>query len=357
MLLDWLSETKQARLRLKTAIIGRDPVILERAISKFKEYNLSDDEGDLRQAQRLSNIFDARIRLVFGIESRDLQVITQAIEYADSVNAHHAPELRPILARSLLLQKQLILTEEILMSVDNNWSSLIGYQNWRSHEIQVMKIFGILLGFTNPESRISTNATYNGNGYNTGLDLEKKGFNSFGAKFKQKPQNYSQKNNSFTDSNNAQNPSNSNMLSKNSSSVQNSDYSPGQTFKTQNYKPLVSLENDAQNCNLHLMLSELGKERLKRRLQSLDVQVLEWHICEQVAPLIEKCKKSFSAKNNAKKREKQRKFGKFVPTLMPSASQENIENLFSTVFEWSQNIVKCVEDRLKARQINMSSNS
>ena len=257
MLLDWLSETKQARLRLKTAIIGRDPTILERAISKFKEYNLSDDEGDLRQAQRLSNIFDARVKLTFGIETKDLQVITQAIDYADSVNAHHAPELKGILARSLLLQKQLILTEEILMSVDNNWCWLSGYESWKKEEIIVMNIFGILLGFYGGEGKLPPPPPY---GCNSGY-------------------------------------------------------------------------TKIENGSLHLVLGEMGKERLKRRLQSLDVQVLDWHICEQVRPMIEKCKKSMKNKK---------------PKVFKNS-------FFATVYEWSQNTVKCVEDRLKSRQINISS--
>merc|ERR1711963_443527 len=110
-----------------------------------------------------------------------------------------------------------MLTEEILMHIDNCWSGLIDYRNWIKEEICAIKIFGILLGLRG-DNTVCTEYT------------------------------------------------------------------------TQKYKPLVS---EHENCNLHLMLSELGKDRLKKRLQNLDVQGLDWHVIEQVAPLIEKCRKYF----------------------------------------------------------------
>lgn len=75
MLLDWLSQMNQARLRLKTAIISRDQHLLEIAIEKFKDYNLSDETGDLKIAKKLLKVFHCRTSLALAMESRDLNVI------------------------------------------------------------------------------------------------------------------------------------------------------------------------------------------------------------------------------------------------------------------------------------------
>lgn len=147
MLLDWLSQCEQARLRLKTAIISRCQNLLVIAISKFKDYNLHDDNGDLKTAKKLVEVFNCRTSLAMAMESRDLNVIETCISQAESLGAHHAPELKQVIKQTLLLQKQLTLADELLEETDEYWSKLV-ISDWTHNQFLIMKVVNILIGIS-----------------------------------------------------------------------------------------------------------------------------------------------------------------------------------------------------------------
>merc|ERR1739847_185083 len=97
----------------------------------------------------------------------------------------------------------------------------------------------------------------------------------------------------------------------------------------------------------NLKLADLGKERFKRRIQTLDSQSIAWQTCEKIKPFLVKLRKQYSTKNY-------RSIWKTI-RYQHNNNGVNLDSFFLNMFEWCESIVTFIEDRLKTRQQNMSS--
>ena len=112
----------------------------------------------------------------------------------------------------------------------------------------------------------------------------------------------------------------------------------------------------------NLKLADLGKDRFKRRVQTLDSQSIDWITCERIKPVMQKLYKHYghssaskrppsgsSAGHNSQKSKTVFSIMKGGFTLTNTAGKTRLDSYFSDLHEWCESVVAFVEDRLKKR--------